>query len=152
MVSKLPFGQTAKANQNSSPSIWRRKPLARFRTTNAIHDQLIGQLRTKSFLRTRRVLSRAYSLYNPLRTFVGIGLLVTAIGLAPVVRFLYFFIIGAGSGHIQSLVLGGVLTIVGFITLLFGILADLVGRNRQLLEMSIVKLRNLEARLDKAEQ
>src|SRR5262249_58227650 len=92
--------------------------------------------------------ARAYTLYNPLRTFVLMGGLILAIGLVPVLRFLWFYVTEGGAGHIQSLVLGGVLIVIGFITLLFGIIADLVGRNRQLLEMSLLKLRQLEARLD----
>ena len=69
----------------------------------------------------------------------------------PVLRFLWLFLAGNSSGHIQSLVLGGVLIIIGFITLLFGIVADLIGRNRQMLEMTLFKLRKIEDRLDRVE-
>ena len=89
-------------------------------------------------------MARAYALYNPLRTFLLIGGLITIIGMMPIVRFLWLYATGDGAGHIQSLVIGGSLLVIGFLTLLFGVLADLIGRNRQMLEMSLMKLRQLE--------
>jgi len=50
------------------------------------------------------------------------------------VRFLIFYIQGRGSGNIQSLILGAVLLIVGFQTILIGLVADLINFNRKLLE------------------
>lgn len=100
---------------------------------------------------TSITIARAYALYNPLNTFLLIGSSITLIGALPVLRFLWLFLAGDSSGHIQSLVLGGVLIIIGFITLLFGIVADLIGRNRQMLEMTLFKLRKIEDRLDRVE-
>ena len=91
---------------------------------------------------------RSYALYNPLRTFVSIGLAAAAVGFLPVIRFLYYYFTGDGAGHIQSLVLGVTLILIGFISFLFGLIADLIGRNRQLLEISLTKLREFESRLD----
>ena len=91
---------------------------------------------------------RSYALYNPLRTFLSIGLLAGVAGLIPILRFLGFALSGDGNGHIQSLVLGGTLLVIGIIAFLFGVIADLVGRNRTLLEMALVKLRRIEERLD----
>jgi hypothetical protein len=42
--------------------------------------------------------------------------------------------VGNGGGHIQSLILAAVLLIVGFLTFLLAILADLLSVNRRLLE------------------
>ena len=95
-------------------------------------------------------MARAYALYNPLRTFALIGGLILLIGVLPLLRFLWLHLTGDGDGHIQSLVIGGTLMVIGFITLLFGIIADLIGRNRQMLEMSLLKLRQLEDQLDRA--
>ncbi|MCG8356614.1 MAG: hypothetical protein MI920_13670, partial [Kiloniellales bacterium] len=52
-----------------------------------------------------------------------------------------------GAGHIQSLVLGGVLVVIGLTTLLIGLLADLINFNRQLLETTLEKVRRLELML-----
>lgn len=87
---------------------------------------------------------RIYSMYQPLRTFFYIGLFLTAAGALPILRFLYFYLVDGGSGHIQSLVLGGVLVIIGLTTFLIGLLADLVSFNRQLVETVLEKVRKLE--------
>jgi hypothetical protein len=57
----------------------------------------------------------------------GLGLLL---GL----RFLYFYFTGNGSGHMQSVVLSGVLLVMGFQTGLIAFIADLLAVNRKLLE------------------
>jgi glycosyltransferase involved in cell wall biosynthesis len=89
---------------------------------------------------------RMYSMYRPLRTFFWLGIGILALGAVPIVRFLYLFSIGQGAGHIQSLVLGGVLVMVGFVTLTIGLVADLINFNRQLIELTLEKVRRLELR------
>ena len=89
---------------------------------------------------------RMYSMYQPLRVFFAIGLVLSVAGIVPIVRFLFFYFSGQGSGHIQSLILGGTLTVLGFITFLIALLADLIGFNRQLLETLLEKLRRIELR------
>jgi len=64
--------------------------------------------------------------------------------MLPVARFLYFYIAGDGTGHIQSLVLGGALLVIGFVTFMIGLVADLIGFNRQLLEITLEKVRRIE--------
>jgi UPF0716 family protein affecting phage T7 exclusion len=71
-------------------------------------------------------------------------MLVILGGLLGSLRFLYFYLIGAGSGHIQSLILSAVLLIVGFQTLLIGLLADLIGFNRKMLEEALFRIRRFE--------
>lgn len=88
---------------------------------------------------------RTYAMYQPLRVFFYIGLFLSVIGLVPVLRFLYLFAIGQGVGHIQSLILGGALLVIGFVTFLIGLVADLIAFNRQLLESVLEKVRRLEA-------
>ena len=63
-------------------------------------------------------------------------------------RFLYFFWQGEGAaGHIQSLILAAILTIVGFQVCLIGLVADLVRLNRKMLEETLYRVRRME--LDK---
>lgn len=92
-------------------------------------------------------MARAYATYNPMRTFALIGGSLALIGIIPIVRFLYFWASGDGGGHVQSLVLGGSLLVLGVLTGLLGVLADLIGANRKLLEASLHKLRQLEERM-----
>ncbi|MDJ0977000.1 MAG: glycosyltransferase family 2 protein [Erythrobacter sp.] len=93
---------------------------------------------------------RAYTTFNALRVFAGLGLMAILIGLFPIGRFLWFFANGDGGGHVQSLVIGGALFTVGVLVTTLGILADLIATNRKLLEASLLKLRQLEERLDAA--
>lgn len=87
---------------------------------------------------------RMYSMFQPLRVFFYIGMVLSIIGAIPMIRFFYFYTIGEGGGHIQSLVLGGVLLMMGFVTFMIGLLADLISFNRQLLEMTLKRVKTLE--------
>lgn len=87
---------------------------------------------------------RTYTMYKPLRVFTYLGALLAVLGGAPVVRFLYFFFVGEGDGHIQSLVLGAGLLIAGFVCVLIGAVSDLISSNRKLLEILLEKVRRLE--------
>ncbi len=87
---------------------------------------------------------RAYSMYRPLRVFLSISALMILGGLILGIRFLYFYFNQQGEGHIQSVILAAVLFIVGFQVLLIGLLADLIGFNRKILEETLYRLRRLE--------
>ena len=87
---------------------------------------------------------RSYAMYRPLRVFSYIGVALSLIGIAPIMRFLISYVENGGAGHVQSLVLGGVLVILGFFSLLIGLVADLIGFNRKLLEVVVEKIRLLE--------
>ncbi len=87
---------------------------------------------------------RAYTMYRPLRVFTVVGLTLILLGMAGSLRFLYFYLIGNGAGHIQSVILSALLLIVGFQVMLIGLLADLIGFNRKILEELLYRLRRLE--------
>jgi glycosyltransferase involved in cell wall biosynthesis len=96
---------------------------------------------------TTATMLRAWAMYNPLRAFVSAGLIVFLVGLAPMIRFLWFYVNGDGGGHLQSLVIGGVLMVLGVVAIMLGALADLIGRNRNLMEQTLERVRMLEKRL-----
>ncbi len=87
---------------------------------------------------------RAYTMYRPLRVFLSIGALLILLSLALGVRFLYYYLTGQGMGHVQSLILAAILSIVGFQVCLIGLIADLVGFNRKILEETLYRVRQLE--------
>ena len=87
---------------------------------------------------------RMYAMYQPLRVFVTLGALLTLIGVIPIIRFVILYLMGDGGGHIQSLVLGGALVMMGFMSILAGMVADLINFNRQLMEITLEKTRRLE--------
>jgi hypothetical protein len=70
---------------------------------------------------------------------------VVAAGTIPILRFLYFFASGEGGGHVQSLVLGSSLALLGFQILVLGLLADLNAANRRLIEDVLYRQRRQEA-------
>lgn len=88
---------------------------------------------------------RAYTMYRPLRVFSTIGTLLLIAGIVPGIRFLYFYIVEGTAGHIQSLILSAILLIVGFQVLLIGLVADLIGFNRKILEEVLFRMRRAES-------
>lgn len=99
-------------------------------------------------LNTGITIARAYTTYNPLRAFVGAGAVIAFIGMLPILRFLFLWLVGDAGGHLQSLVIGGSLLVLGTLTGLMGVLADLIGANRKLLEATLEKVRHLEELLE----
>jgi glycosyltransferase involved in cell wall biosynthesis len=89
---------------------------------------------------------RVYATYRPLRVFLAIGGVFLVSGLALGLRFLYFLLLAGqgGAGHIQSLILAAVLIILGVQVALIGLIADLVGVNRRMLEDTLYRVRKME--------
>ena len=91
-------------------------------------------------MNTGLTMVRAYTTYKPLRVFVGLGTAIGLVGLLPLVRFLFLFARGDGDGHVQSLVIGGALLVLGTLVAVMGMLADLIAANRKLIEASLKRL------------
>lgn len=94
---------------------------------------------------------RAYAMYQSLRVFSLIGTLLLLLGSGLGVRYLYFVTVGQGAGHVQSVILAGVLLIVGFQVLLIGLVADLIGFNRRILEEINYRVRKQALETDSPE-
>ena len=77
---------------------------------------------------------RAYLMYKPLKTFTILSLIPTLVGLAVIIRYLVYAIMGNTAGHIQSLILGCTLLIMGFMALMIALIGDLLAKNRKLIE------------------
>ena len=99
--------------------------------------------------RTARSMLRAYAMYEPLKIFLVLGAALMVVGAAPVIRFLFHFIAGDGEGMIQSLVIGGVLFLMGGVCVMFALIADLIAFNRMLLEETLERVRKLEYAAEK---
>ena len=95
-------------------------------------------------------LVRIYSLYSPIRVFWTLGVAMVIAGIAIGLRFLYFYVTTGGAGMIQSLILAAALSIIGVQTILMGLIADLIGANRSLVEDTLLRVRKIELRLDVA--
>lgn len=96
--------------------------------------------------RQMATLMRSMLMYRSLALFVSLGLALIFVGVLPVARFLYFFVVGQGDGHIQSLVLGGTFILAGYLTLVLAGLSEVVATNRRLLEQVLSRLRQLDTK------
>jgi len=85
---------------------------------------------------------RAYALYEPLKIFTTVGVVLMLSGVLLGVRFLYILLFTQGGrGNIQSLILAAILSIVGFQLLCVALLSDLLAGNRKLLEEMLYRQR-----------
>lgn len=87
---------------------------------------------------------RSYTMYRPLRVFTYIGMVLFLLGAALLIRFLVFFFQGQGNGHVQSLIVSAVLLISGFQTWLIGLVADLISKNRKIMEEILFRIKEAE--------
>ncbi|MEW6718786.1 MAG: glycosyltransferase family 2 protein, partial [Chloroflexota bacterium] len=79
-----------------------------------------------------------------LHMFSLFGSLFLLGGLGLGVRYLYYYFHGQGAGHVQSVILAAILLIVGFQVWLIGLVADLIGANRCLMEEVLYLTRRLK--------
>jgi len=94
--------------------------------------------------RSAATMLRIYALYEPLKVFSVLGGGLILAGTLIGGRFLYFYYTGYGGGHLQSLMLTVLLIIIGFQTVLIGLVADLIGANRSLIEDLLLRMRRME--------
>ena len=77
---------------------------------------------------------RSFIMYKPLRFFGGIGAVIFLLGLILGIRYLVFMFTGDASGHVQSLILASTLLMMGTMTIIIGLQADIIAANRKILE------------------
>jgi glycosyltransferase involved in cell wall biosynthesis len=78
---------------------------------------------------------RAYIMYKPYVIFTFLAALFAVVGLIPFVRWAILQIADENpGGHLQSLLIGSVLLIIAFLSVIIGIISDLIRTNRMLIE------------------
>lgn len=77
---------------------------------------------------------RSFMMYKPLTFFGGLGVILFLIGLILGIRYLVFIFAGVPGGHVQSLILASTLMMMGFMTGVIGLQADIIAANRKILE------------------
>ncbi len=89
---------------------------------------------------------RSYVLYQPLRTFLSLGSLLSIAGIALLLRFLAFYITqpDATGRLVQSVSIGGTLILAGIIMVIIGFLGDSLRANRQVAQENMVRLRDAQ--------
>jgi len=93
---------------------------------------------------------RVYATYHALKVFLALGLVIIIPGLFGFLRFLYFYWNGQGQGHVQSLIFSAALFLVGILIFISGLIADLIGNNRKLIESALYRIKKIE--LENAER
>lgn len=94
--------------------------------------------------RSMLTILRAYMMYKPLKCFTYFAIPPIVLGVAIGIRFLVYYMHGQGGGHVQSLILACALTIIGFLTFMIGLLADVLAANRKILQDAQYHIRKME--------
>ncbi len=86
---------------------------------------------------------RAYATYEPLKTFLYLALPFLCVAALLFARLVLIFIQNdfALPGNVQSLIVAVMALIVGFLVMIFGLLADRIGDSRRLMEEILYRLR-----------
>jgi len=97
-------------------------------------------------LRSLGTIVRIFATYRPMLFFWLLGGFFATIGLVSGIRFLVYFAIDQGAGHVQSVILTAMCMTLAFLLFILGFLADLMATNRRLLERIEWRVRRLEQR------
>jgi glycosyltransferase involved in cell wall biosynthesis len=108
-----------------------------------LFDSMLGYIK-----RSAATIVRIYAMYEPLKVFTYIGVVLFLAGFGLSLRFLYvyFFVPLDRNRFVQSLILAAVLMIIGFQVVLIGLLADVISGTRKLLEDLRYRVRSMELR------
>lgn len=89
------------------------------------------------------VIVRSYILYQPIKSFSLLGLFFFLIGGFLIARYLFFYVVGDSgiARHIQSVSIGGTISLFGVILIFLGLLGDAIRANREVLEEILVRTR-----------
>lgn len=106
-------------------------------------SRLFGSMWEHVFKSTQNLLL-VYIAYEPINTFFWLGTISCLAGVYPMLRFIYFLMNNEGIGHIQSLVMGAMLVIIGCQMYGLGIISVLFARQRKIMEEILNKIRKNE--------
>jgi glycosyltransferase involved in cell wall biosynthesis len=107
-------------------------------------SRLFGSMST--YVRRNGVaLFRIYTAYEPLRVFTALAVVLWAAAIAAWSPFLWDWLVnGRRAGHLQSVILGGVLLMAGLQSFALGVLADLISAHRAVSQRTLERVRRVE--------
>ncbi len=118
------------------------------RTNEKLRDSRLARSTAGYVRRSLTTMLRVWILYQPLRFFLPIAALFLIAAFALSLRFFVIWVEKpVGTGHVQSLVVGGVCAIIGVLFVALGVLADLTAMNRRLIEEIVVNTRAVRVEL-----
>ena len=95
-------------------------------------------------IKSMKTIIRMFIVYRPFRFFALIASVMGVLGLFLALRFIYFYINGAGNGHVQSLIFSAIFLISSVQLIIVAIVGDLLSINRKLLEDIQTRIKNIE--------
>ena len=117
------------------------------RTNGKLRDSRLFAGTGAYIQRSLGTMFRVYVLYEPMKFFLAISALFLTTSFALFIRFAWILIVTPGQpGHIQSVIVAGALAVIGFLMGALGVLADLTGMNRRLLEEIVLNTRQQRLR------
>ncbi len=96
--------------------------------------------------RSMKTTIRMFIVYRPFRFFISLAAILAIAGFGVTGRFMYYYLNGAGNGHIQSLILAAILLLTAVQLGIIAIVGDLMSINRKLLEDIQTRIKKLELR------
>jgi glycosyltransferase involved in cell wall biosynthesis len=94
--------------------------------------------------RSAATILRIYAMYEPFKIFLALGSVLVLAGAILGGRYVYYWWLGDRGLHFQSAILSVLLLILGFQTLQWGMMADLIASNRKLIEDLLYRVRKME--------
>ena len=104
------------------------------RTNPKTRESRLFKSTRQHVLKSAGAITKAYIMYKPYVIFTFLALLLGVLGLLPFVRYAVLKAAGDEGNHVQSLLVGTVLLVMSFLSLIGGVLSDLLRTNRALIE------------------
>ncbi len=86
---------------------------------------------------------RSYSYYYGMRIYSLLAAIMFILGSLGIVRFIYLYYATGTAGRVQSLIVSSILITLAIFTFLIGIIADMIGTNRKLMEKMLEMMREM---------
>lgn len=91
-----------------------------------------------------KAILRSYIMYRPHTVFMTLGVILFVLGAIPFARFMLFWLVGQGDGHLQSLIFGSAMLVGSLLSFALVVIADLLRINRTLLEDQLERIKEMQ--------
>lgn len=103
-------------------------------TNPKTRDSRLFKSTPEHVLRSAAAIIRSFLMYRPYVIFLWLTVTFGILGLIPFLRYAVLMAHDEAGGHVQSLLLGALLQIVAAMSLMLGVISDLIRTNRILIE------------------
>jgi glycosyltransferase involved in cell wall biosynthesis len=113
-------------------------------TTNAkTRESRLFRTTREHVFKSALAIIRAFIMYKPYVVFAWLTVFFGVLGLVPFVRYAVLWSQDAEGGHLQSLLVGAVLLVMSFLSIMLAVISDLIRTNRILIEDTLEHTRQL---------